>query len=115
PFIWGFASRWLPPLLGLKKTRKTMLIPVMAILFAGVATSFFSLIAGAVILTIAALMFGIALRTFERSEREPKLRGVHESTPLFIRIAFLWSVVAGAPARTRRRMATRARRATRSR
>ncbi len=96
PFIWGFASRWLPPLLGLKKTRKTMLIPVMAILFAGVATSFFSLIAGAVILTIAALMFGIALRTFERSEREPKLRGVHESTPLFIRIAFLWSVVAGA-------------------
>lgn len=96
PFLWGFLSRWTPPLLGLRKTRKALLRPALAILMLGVAASFVSLLASAVVLLIAATLFAVALRFFERSEKEPKLRGVHPMTPLFIRTAYAWSIVAAA-------------------
>jgi hypothetical protein len=35
-----------------------------------------------------------ALRVFENSERPPKTIGVHTTFPLFVRIGYLWAVVA---------------------
>ena len=97
PFIWGFSSRWIPPLLALRKTRKSLLNPTLTILFGGVLASLAgSLAIGAVLLFIAAILFGFVLRIFERSEKEPKVRGVHPATPLLIRIAYAWSVIAAA-------------------
>lgn len=89
PFIWGFSTRWLPPLLGLRKTHTPLLLPALAILFAGVATT-------PVLLLAAAALFVFALRFFEPAAKEAKLRGVHASTPLFIRLAYAWSIAAAA-------------------
>lgn len=96
PFIWGFLSRWTPPLLGLRKTHNALVRPALALLLAGVTLSFVSAGASAVVLLIASMVFGIGLRYFEAPEKEPKLRGVHPLTPSFIRIAYFWSIVAAA-------------------
>lgn len=90
PFIWGFSSRWIPPLLGLRKTRKELLVPALLVLFAGVAT------ANGWILFAASALYIFAMRLFEPSQNPPKLRGVHESTPAFLRLAYFWSLVAAA-------------------
>lgn len=88
PFIWGFATRWVPPLMGLPKSRKSFLLPVVALLFAGIAVN-----APAVILA-ACVGFVLALRIFEPSQKEPKLRGVHPSIAFFLRSAFGWMIIA---------------------
>lgn len=82
PFIWGFSSRWLPPLLGLKKTRNALLTPALITLFIGVA------LANGIVLVAASAMYIAAIRLFESGEREPKIRR------LYIRAAYSWSIVA---------------------
>jgi uncharacterized protein involved in response to NO len=96
PFLWGFSSRWIPPLLGLRKTRKALVLPALALLLCGVALAFVSLVASAVMLLAAAALFVIAMRFFEPLEKEPKLRGVHPWSPHFLRIAYAWSIAAAA-------------------
>jgi hypothetical protein len=89
PFIWGFSSRWLPPILGLRKTRTALLAPALVMLFAGVAIALSGWLAVAsVIFAIAASLYIYALRIFEANE---KTRKIH---PIFIRIAYSWSIVA---------------------
>jgi len=82
PFIWGFSSRWLPPLLGLKKTRNALLIPALVTLFLGVA------FASGALLAAASAIYIFALRFFEKGDRPPKIR------PLYIRAAYTWSIIA---------------------
>lgn len=95
PFIWGFSTRWLPPLLGLRKTRKRGFVPALVMLFAGVGAALAGFLAvSSVILAIASLLFVFCLRLWEPLEKEPKLRGVHPSTPQFLRLAHVWLVVA---------------------
>src|ERR1051326_1776514 len=57
PFIWGFLSRWTPPLLGLRPMRAKLLIAAMALLFAGVLFT--------PLLVVAAALYAVALRLFE--------------------------------------------------
>ena len=93
PFIWGFSAKWLPVMLGLRATR-------VRSLFVGVSVN-----ALAVVLTLAGhgsvaaalFPFGVVLviaglRLFEASERVAKTRGVSESFPHFVRIAYAWLV-----------------------
>jgi hypothetical protein len=95
PFVWGFSTRWLPPLLGLKKTRKWMLLPSLIVLFTGVAAALAGqLLLASLLFVVASLAFVAALRIWEREEREPKLRGVHGSTPFFLRLAYAWLAIA---------------------
>ncbi|HUP59640.1 MAG TPA: NnrS family protein [Thermoanaerobaculia bacterium] len=95
PFVWGFATRWLPPLLGLRRTRKPWLLPSLVLLFAGVVAALAgALLLASLVFLASSVAFVVALRLWEPSEREPKLRGVHESTPLFLRIAFVWLAIA---------------------
>lgn len=95
PVAWGFSTRWLPPLIGLKKTRKSWFTPLLAALFAGVGAALAGrLLLASILLLAASLGFVLALRLFERSEREAKLNGIHEATPFFLRTAYVWLVVA---------------------
>ena len=95
PFVWGFSTRWLPPLLGLRKTRKQWFLPLVAVLFLGVGLALAGwLLFASILFLIAALGFVIALRICESSEKEPKLRGVHASTPAFLRIGYIWLLIA---------------------
>ena len=82
PFIWGFSSRWLPPLLGLRPMRAKLLIAAMALLFAGVLFT--------PLLVVAAALYAVALRLFEPSLKKTK------TSPVFIRLAYAWSIAAAA-------------------
>ncbi len=88
PFIWGFSTRWIPPLLGLRPTRKAMLLPALGVLMTGAA------LASPATILAASIAFVIALRIFEPSERKPKLRGVHPSVKFFLRSGFAWMIIA---------------------
>lgn len=95
PFIWGFSARWMPVLLGLPPLRVPVLFAavsanVVAILFTfvghdGVATA---LMLSAAVLAVA------GLRLFERPVAAAKTRGVHAQFPLFVRLAYVWLIVA---------------------
>ena len=97
PFVWGFSSRWVPPLLGLRRTHKRLMMPAAALIGVSVAAALCGWSGpSAAFAGIASMVFCFALRIFESSEREPKLRGVHEWTPAFLRISYAWSIVAAA-------------------
>jgi uncharacterized protein involved in response to NO len=95
PFVWGFSAKWMSVFLGLKPLRP-------ALLAAGVVTN-----VSGVVLTMAGIgwlgswvfVAGVALavaglRMFEPAVNEAKIRGVHSSFPVFVRMAYAWLVVA---------------------
>jgi hypothetical protein len=95
PFVWGFSSKWLPVLLGLRPlwVRGTMLAIVcntMGVLLtlAGWGTE------AAALFVIAAALIVSSLHLFEPSVQPPKTRGVHRTFPLFVRTAYVWLLVA---------------------
>jgi uncharacterized protein involved in response to NO len=96
PFVWGFSTRWLPALLGLRKSRKEWMLPVLALSLAGVGVALAGyLLASSIILFVASLGFIHALRIWEPLEKKPTFRGVHPSAGFFARSAYAWLLVAG--------------------
>jgi uncharacterized protein involved in response to NO len=94
PFIWGFSAKWLPVFLGLGAPRSRQLLGAVALNAAGVIASLFGLIVTSTFLLLAAFSFAVyALRLFEPSERAPKIKGVHASFPIFIRVAYGWALL----------------------
>lgn len=95
PFMWGFSTRWIPPLLGLRKSFKRAMLPALGVLYAGVAMIWFDMpLAGYATVFIACAGFTIAMRIDEPPAKEPKFRGVHESIKFFIRAAYAWLSIA---------------------
>lgn len=95
PFIWGFSAKWMRVLLGLKPLRPKILFSAVLFNLTGVALA----IAGNVRLATWFLVVGagvsiVAMRIFEGSEQEAKIRGIHWSFPLFVRMAYCWLIVA---------------------
>jgi len=90
PFIWGFGTRWIPPLLGLRKAHNPILLPALLLLMAGAALD------APIVIAVACVVFVIALRIFEPAQKAPKLRGVHPSAGAFLRSAFAWMILAAA-------------------
>lgn len=97
PFVWGFSAKWMRVFLGLKVFRTRLLYGAVACNVFGVALAAANRFA-----TASALLFGgvvlsiIAIRIFESSEQEAKIKGIHKSFPLFVRLAYGWLVVAAA-------------------
>ena len=95
PLVWGFSTRWLPPLIGLRKTRKSWLMPLLVALFAGVVAALSGeLLLASIVFLGTATGFALALRVLESPANDAKLNGVHEWTPSFLRIAYAWLLVA---------------------
>ena len=95
PTIWGFSARWLPPFLGLKPLneralRCSLLLSVVGVLLTAVG---FSLVAHWLI-AVAAIAAVAAFHLFEQPRQAPKTTGVHTSFPVFVRVAYLWLLVA---------------------
>jgi uncharacterized protein involved in response to NO len=94
PFIWGFSAKWLPVFLGLRALRSRQLLWAVGLNAAGVIAALFGLIVSSTFLLLAAFSFAVyALRLFEPSERAPKIKGVHASFPIFIRVAYGWALL----------------------
>ncbi|MGA7908453.1 MAG: NnrS family protein [Candidatus Sulfotelmatobacter sp.] len=95
PFVWGFSAKWLPVFLGLRPIRGKALLSAVALNSLGVAAALASRMAGATVLLLAGIIAsGYALRLFEKTERPAKTKGVHPSLPLFVRLAYVWALVA---------------------
>ena len=94
-FVWGFSAKWMPVFVGLKAIRPGFLFGAVVLDFVGVACAFAGRFTAATILLFAATIFSvIAIRIFERSEQEPKIRGIHKSFPAFVRMAYGWLLIA---------------------
>jgi uncharacterized protein involved in response to NO len=95
PFIWGFSARWMHVFLGLRRVRNSLLAAAVGVNFAGVFVTLTGREAIATILFAAGAALAIAsIRMFEPALHEPKIRGLHRSFPFFVRLAYVWMVIA---------------------
>lgn len=95
PLIWGFSARWLPIFLGVKPVRGRLLQLALILDLAGVALGIAGLaIPATCVLAGAALFAALAIHVFSIPERPAKTLGIHPSFPVFLRIAYAWSILA---------------------
>ena len=95
PFVWGFSARWLPVFLGLRPMRGRVLLAAVVLNAAGVIVAMAGWMAAGALLLIAGMTTAIyALRLFEWPERHAKVKGVHPSFPVFVRLAYIWAMIA---------------------
>ena len=95
PFVWGFSARWLPALLGLRPTRARVLAPALVANWAGILLTLLGQGAWATgLFVLAVILVLTSLRLFEPVTHEAKTRGVHPSFPLFVRLAYVWLLIA---------------------
>ena len=97
PVVWGFSARWLPVFLGLKPLnervlRYALLLSIVGVVFA--VTGFFQVAHW--LLAIAAILAVTGFHLFERPHQQAKTAGVHLSFPAFVRVAYVWLVIAAA-------------------
>lgn len=95
PFVWGFSAKWLPVFLGLRPVREKGLLAAVGLNTAGVVNALAgkTLAAGIVLLAGSAAAI-LALRLFESPQQAPKIKGVHSSFPVFVRLAYVWLLIA---------------------
>ena len=97
PFVWGFSAKWLPVFLGLRPVRGRVLLLAVAVNSAGVIVAMTGWMRAAVLLLLCGIIVAIgALRFVEPTQQPAKVKGVHTSFPVFVRLAYAWAVVAAA-------------------
>jgi len=95
PFVWGFSAKWLPVFLGLRRAREGMLLSAVALNSAGVLAAMTGWARCAVYLLLGGIIAAVcALRFLEPAQQPAKVKGVHTSFPVFVRLAYVWAVVA---------------------
>ncbi|MEO8098550.1 MAG: NnrS family protein [Acidobacteriota bacterium] len=97
PAIWGFNARWLPVFLGLRPPRAGLLFAALGLAWLSILCGFLqSPQLSAAILPVAAICAVLALQVWEKPAQPPKIQGVHPAFPTFIRISYVWLLVATA-------------------
>ncbi len=95
PFVWGFSARWMHVFLGLKAVRFPVLLAAVLANLPGVVLILFGFYAvGGALFLAGAILASVGLRMFEPAIREPKTRGLHPSFPYFVRMAYVWLLIA---------------------
>ena len=94
-FVWGFSAKWLPVFMGLRPIHGRVLLSAVGLNAAGVLTALVGLMVTAVFLLFAGIVTAVyALRLFELPPRPAKIKGVHRSFPVFVRLAYAWALIA---------------------
>ena len=96
PVVWGFSARWLPSFLAIAKPdahlfRLALVLDLMGVLCGVAGLSKLATI----LLASSAVAIGFALHLTQRPRGTAKVQGIHPSFPSFIRIAYVWLVIAG--------------------
>lgn len=95
PMIWGFNARWLPIFIGLRNPKGPLLLLAYGTSVVGVGALFTPLAPAAEVLFLLATVLSIlALHVWQRAERPAKLVNIHPSFPAFVRVTYLWLLVA---------------------
>jgi hypothetical protein len=95
PFIFGFSTRWLPVFAGFRAAPAWMpktLIGALLVGIVAVLTEAFTVAAFAWL--VAAVIAVTGLHAYEPATAPAKVQGVHRSFPLFLRLAYVWLMVA---------------------
>jgi hypothetical protein len=93
--VWGFSARWLPVFLGLPAPAGRGLMIALTAALAGVGAAQLGQFAAATTLLLAAsATAAIALRIHRLALKPAKTQGVHPSFPAFVRLAYVWLLVA---------------------
>jgi hypothetical protein len=93
--VWGFNARWLPVFLGLEEPHSRKLMAAMGglVVALGVASAgYFGL--ATVLLLCACTLAADGLSIFRRGRKPAKTLGVSPLFPLFMRMAYVWLVIA---------------------
>jgi uncharacterized protein involved in response to NO len=91
PFVWGFSAKWMRVFLGLKPLRPRWLAAAVLVNASGIALALAGNLSMATWLFVAGAGLAIAaIRMFEPSTAQPKIKGVHRTFPLFVRVAYAW-------------------------
>jgi hypothetical protein len=95
PVVWGFSARWLPAFLAISRPDTRLFRVALCLDVAGVLFGVAGLSKPAtILLTLAALAIGFALRFAERPHGRAKTQGIHPSFPVFARLPYAWLIVA---------------------
>jgi hypothetical protein len=95
PFIWGFSAKWLPVFLGTRSPDDRLLLGTVAVYESAILLGLTGLFrAAALLILLASLLAAYALQIFVMPERPAKTGGIHESFPFFVRLAYVWLIVA---------------------
>ena len=95
PTVWGFSARWLPVFLGLNQLHERRLRFALFLSILGTLLMAVGLLQVAHWMIAAAMVMAVAaFRLFEQPRQAAKTVGVHRSFPAFVRIAYVWMVIA---------------------
>jgi hypothetical protein len=95
PFVWGFSAKWMSVFLGLRQLRTNWLLSAVAVNLLGLGFALLGYLSvGAWLFVTGAGLTVVALRMFEHAGNKPKIRGIHRSFPFFVRMAYVWLLVA---------------------
>jgi hypothetical protein len=96
PVVWGFSARWLPAFLAIPKPNARVFRAALILDLMGVLCGVSGWTRPAtILLALSAIAIGLALHLAERPCGHAKTQGIHPSFPSFIRIAYVWPIVAG--------------------
>lgn len=96
PVVWGFSARWLPAFLAIDQPRTRALQSALVLVVLGVVAGIAGWLPLATcLIAMSAVTIVFALRLADRPHGPAKVLGIHPSFPYFIRIAYVWLVVAG--------------------
>ena len=97
PFVWGFSAKWLPVFLGLRPVRGRVLLLAVAVNSVGVIAAMMGWMRPAALLLLGGIIVAVwALRFLESTQQPAKVKGVHASFPVFVRLAYVWAIIAAA-------------------
>jgi hypothetical protein len=97
PVVWGFSARWFPAFLAIARPNARNFAAVLILDVLGVLFGVFGMVLTATILLAASTLAIVrALHLTQRPHGHAKVQGIHPSFPAFIRLAYLWLVIAGA-------------------
>lgn len=95
PTVWGFSARWLPTFLAIGRPQERMFRAALLVDIVGVLCGVSGFVRVATVLFLgASVAIALALRLAERPHSKAKVQGIHPSFPVFIRIAYVWLVIA---------------------
>ena len=95
PFVWGFSAKWLRVFLGLQALRTRVLVSALAVNASGVVLALTGRLGPATwVFVLSTALAIVAIRVFEPGDQPAKTKGVHGSFPAFVRVAYLWLLLA---------------------
>jgi hypothetical protein len=95
PFVWAFSTKWLPVLLGLQPLRARVLAAAVVVNVIGVVLALAGFLGIATMAFVISSLAAIGgLRLLEPPGRSAKTFGVHPTFPLFVRVAYVWLLIA---------------------